>query len=142
MTLTPPDMICFALYSAAHAMQQAYKPLLEEIGLTYPQYLALTVLWAQDGQTVGEIGRQIQLESNTLTPLFKRLEAQGLVSRRRDTQDERQVRLVLTEAGQALKARAAHIPAAIMARTGLDLPGILALRDQVTGLRDRLRQAG
>lgn len=142
MTLTPPDMICFALYSAAHAMQQAYKPLLDDLGLTYPQYLVLMALWAQDGQTVGEIGRQVQLELNTLTPLLKRLESQGLVNRRRDDRDERQVRIVLTEAGRALQQRAEPITACIVEKTGMSLPDLLALRDQITALRDRLRAGG
>ena len=123
-------------------MQQAYKPLLDDLDLTYPQYLALSALWIQDGQTVGEIGRQLQLESNTLTPLFKRLEAQGLVSRRRDSQDERQVRIQLTEAGRALREKAAHIPACILEKTGMNLPDLLALREQVTVLRDQLRATG
>lgn len=142
MKLAPPDMICFALYSAAHAMQQAYKPLLDPLDLTYPQYLALTALWAKDDQTVGEIGRQVQLESNTLTPLFKRLEAQGLVNRRRDEDDERQVRIQLTEAGRAMQERAAHIPACIVERTGMDLAELVALRDRVISLRDHLREGG
>lgn len=132
-------MICFALYSTTLAMQQAYKPLLDDLDLTYPQYLALSALWVQDGQTVGEIGRQVQLESNTLTPLFKRLETQGLVSRRRDSQDERQVRIELTEAGRALREKAAHIPACILEKTGMELPALLALREQITALRDHLR---
>ncbi|WP_435257185.1 MarR family winged helix-turn-helix transcriptional regulator [Thioclava sp. FR2] len=132
-------MICFALYSATLAMQQAYKPLLDDLDLTYPQYLALSALWVQDGQTVGEIGRQVQLESNTLTPLFKRLEAQGLISRRRDSQDERQVRIDLTETGRALREKAAHIPACILEKTGMELPALLALREQITALRDHLR---
>lgn len=142
MTLAPSEMICFALYSATLAMQQAYKPLLDDLGLTYPQYLALSALWVQDGQTVGEIGRQVQLESNTLTPLFKRLETQGLVNRRRDSQDERQVRIELTEQGRALKAKAAHIPGCILEKTGLEVDTLLALREQITLLRDRLRSSG
>lgn len=142
MTMTPPDMICFALYSATHAMQQAYKPLLEEIGLTYPQYLVMLTLWDEEGLPVGEIGRRVHLESNTLTPLLKRLEAQGLLRRRRDQQDERQVRIDLTDKGRALRPRAAHIPACILQKTGMDLAALTALRDQVMGLRDRLRADG
>lgn len=142
MTLTPPDMICFALYSAAHAMQQAYKPLLDEIGLTYPQYLVMTVLWAEDGQTVGAIGRQVLLDSSTLTPLLKRLETQGLVARSRDAKDERQVRITLTAAGQALAARAAPIPACFREMTGLPVQDLVALRDRITALRDHLRAPG
>ena len=140
MNLTPPDMTCFALYSAAHAVQQAYKPLLDDIGLTYPQYLVMSVLWAEDGQTVGAIGRQVLLESSTLTPLLKRLESQGLVERSRDAKDERQVRIALTEAGRALAARAAHIPACFLEMTGLPVADLVRLRDRVIALRDRLRQ--
>ncbi len=142
MTMTPPEMICFALYSATHAMQQAYKPLLDDIGLTYPQYLVMLTLWGSDGMTVGEIGRQVHLESNTLTPLLKRLEAQGLVARRRDTGDERQVRIDLTEAGRDLCPRAAHIPACILEKTGMELAALTRLRDEVMALRDRLRAGG
>lgn len=141
-TLTPPDMICFALYSAAHAMQQAYKPHLDGMGITYPQYLVLTVLWAGDDQTVGAIGRQVQLDSNTLTPLLKRLQAQGIVERVRDAQDERQVRIRLTEKGRALADQAARIPDCILDRSGLTMAEAAALRDRVTALRDHLRWAG
>lgn len=140
MSMTPPDMICFALYSAAHAMQQAYKPLLDDIGLTYPQYLVMTVLWAEDGQTVGAIGRQVLLDSSTLTPLLKRLESQGLVERSRDAKDERQVRIALTDAGRALATRAAQVPACFRDMTGLPVEELVALRDRITALRDRLRQ--
>jgi DNA-binding MarR family transcriptional regulator len=139
MTLTPPEMICFALYSAAHAMQQAYKPLLDGLGITYPQYLVLSVLWAQDDQTVGVIGRQVQLDSNTLTPLLKRLQTQGIVSRERDAQDERQVRIRLTDKGYALRIAARHIPGCILDKSGLTLADATVLRDQVIALRDHLR---
>ncbi|WP_323041880.1 MarR family transcriptional regulator [Gemmobacter sp.] len=138
MTLALPDMICFALYSASHAMQAAYKPLLDPLGLTYPQYLVLTGLWAQDDQTVGALGRALRLESNTLTPLLKRMEGQGLLTRSRDKADERQVRIALTDAGRALQARAAHVPGGLLERSGLTADQAAALRDAVTTLRDRL----
>ena len=138
-TLPPPQMLCFALYSAALAMQAAYKPMLDPMGLTYPQYLALSALWAQDGQTVGQIGAALTLDSNTLTPLLKRLEQAGWVRRQRDTADERQVRLWLTEAGQALRERAAAVPPCFLDRTGLNRDQAAALRDEVAALRDRLR---
>lgn len=138
-TLTPPDMICFALYSAAHAMQQAYKPLLDALGITYPQYLVLSVLWAQDDQTVGAIGRQVQLDSNTLTPLLKRLQAQRIVTRARDAEDERQVRIRLTDKGYAMRYAARGIPGCILDRSGLTQDDAIALRDRVTALRDHLR---
>lgn len=141
MPLPLSDMICFSLYSATHAMQAAYKPLLDEIGLTYPQYLVLTALWQTDGRSVGDIGQTLQLESNTLTPLLKRMEAQGLLSRARNRADERQVLVSLTEAGRALQARAAHVPACILEKSGMTLPALTALRDQINQLRGQLRSA-
>lgn len=139
MTVAPHDMLCFALYSAAHAMQQAYKPLLDALGITYPQYLVLSALWQGDAITVGEIGRQVQLESNTLTPLLKRLEAQGLLKRGRDGADERQVRVTLTEDGHALRHKAADVPRCILEKTGLAAAEADGMRLAVQALRDRLR---
>ncbi len=133
-------MLCFSLYSAAQAMQQAYRPLLDPLRLTYPQYLVLSALWSADApRSVGEIGRDVGLESSTLTPLLKRLETAGLVSRRRDAKDERQVRIRLTEEGRALQARAAHVPGCILERTGMDLSAIETLRDEITALAAHLR---
>lgn len=133
------EMICFSLYAATHAMQHAYKPLLEALGLTYPQYLVLVALWSADGQTVGQLGQVLQLESNTLTPLLKRMEAQGLVTRARDSRDERQVRVSLSAAGREMQARAAAIPGCILEKSGMSLAALTALRDQVNSLRDQLR---
>lgn len=142
MTLPPSDMLCFALYSATHAMQAAYAPLLAPLGLTYPQYLVLSTLWTAPGpQAVGTIGRALQLDSSTLTPLLKRLDSMGLVSRRRSDRDERRVLVALTDDGHALRARAAYIPGCIADRTGLSQTDIAALRDAVAGLRDTLREA-
>jgi MarR family transcriptional regulator, organic hydroperoxide resistance regulator len=141
MTVALPDMICFALYSATHAMQHVYKPLLEDLGLTYPQYLVLTALWDKDRQTVGALGRSVQLESNTLTPLLKRLEDRGLVTRNRDTRDERQVHITLTDAGRAMQSAAAHIRACVIEKSGLSLDDLTRLRDQINALRDQLRSA-
>lgn len=141
MTLAPPDMLCFALHSAAHAMHAAYVPLLDPLGLTYPQYLALSALAAQDGQTVGEIGAALRLESNTLTPLLKRMEQQGWLTRKRDEVDERQVRIALTDAGRALAVQAAAVPRAFAEKTGLDLASIADLREVLSDLRDRLKPA-
>lgn len=135
-------MICFALYSANHAMQRVYTPLLTDLGVTYPQYLVLLTLWDDDRQTVGALGRTMQLESNTLTPLLKRMEAQGLVTRSRDGADERQVRIGLTEKGRAMEIRAGGIAACIFDRCGLDIDQLIALREAVTELRDQLRQDG
>ncbi len=139
MTLAPADMLCFALYSTAHAMQSAYVPLLEPLGLTYPQYLVLSALAGEDGQTVGRIATALRLESNTLTPLLKRMEAAGWLSRRRDAADERQVRLTLTPQGHRLADQAAGIPAAFAAKTGLSLSDIHDLRDILIDLRSRLK---
>ena len=139
--LSLPEMICFALYSANHAMQRVYQPLLAPLGLTYPQFLVLMALWAEDGRTVGDLGRSLQLESNTLTPLLKRMEVQGLVSRTRVVEDERQVRVTLAEKGRALQGEAPGISACIFEACGLAVDELVALRDQITGLRDRLRLA-
>lgn len=138
--LPTAEMICFSLYSATHAMQHAYKPLLEALGLTYPQYLVLVALWGADGQTVGQLGAALQLESNTLTPLLKRMEAQGLVIRARDARDERQVRVSLSAAGREMQSRAAGIPGCILEKSGMTLEALTALRDQVNALRDQLRE--
>lgn len=136
----PPQMLCFALYSAGHAMQAAYKPLLDPLGLTYPQYLALAALWDRDGQTVGQLGATLLLESNTLTPLLKRLEQAGWITRSRDTGDERQVRIHLTDAGRALQDKAAPVPLCFLDSTGLSADQATDLRDVLAILRDRLRQ--
>lgn len=136
-----PQMICFSLYSATHAMQSAYKPLLDAIGLTYPQYLVLVALWDTDAQTVGQLAQALQLESNTLTPLLKRMQAQGLVHRARDPADERQVWVSLTDPGRALQPRAAHIPACILEKSGMTLTDLTSLRDQINALRDHLRHS-
>jgi DNA-binding MarR family transcriptional regulator len=141
MTPILPEMICFALYSANHAMQRVYQPLLARHGLTYPQYLVLVTLWAEDGRGVGDLGKALQLESNTLTPLLKRMEAQGFVSRSRSSQDERQVHIALTAKGRALQAEAGEITACIFDRCDMEMEHLTALRDAVTELRDRLRSA-
>lgn len=135
------EMICFALYSANHAMQRVYQPMLAKLGLTYPQFLVLMALWAEDGRTVGELGKELQLESNTLTPLLKRMEALGLVQRARVAEDERQVRVSLSEKGRALEAQQAELGQCIFDACGLELEELRALRDQIKALRDRL-QAG
>jgi MarR family transcriptional regulator, organic hydroperoxide resistance regulator len=141
MTLAPPDMLCFALHSTAHAVHAAYAPLLQPLGLTYPQYLVLTSLQAKTGQTVGQLGDELRLESNTLTPLLKRMETAGWVRRSRDGKDERQVRLSLTDDGRALAARAASVPGAFAEKTGLPLTDLADLRDILAALRDKLKPA-
>lgn len=130
--------ICFALYSASHAMSKAYKPHLDALGLTYPQYVAMLVLWERDGRTVSEIGERLYLDSGTLTPLLKRLEAAGYISRLRDAADERRVLIQLTAAGRRLKAKAAAIPACMLERMQCSLHELATLTRQVRQLRDRL----
>ncbi|WP_230534630.1 MarR family winged helix-turn-helix transcriptional regulator [Microvirga roseola] len=145
MTKAPVDLdlsnfLCFAVYSANSAIGRAYKPILDRLGLTYPQYLAMVCLWKKDGQTVGEIGEQLLLETSTLTPLLKRLEAAGLVKRVRDTQDERVVRISLTEEGRSLKTKAKVVPneiAAIMAASNVQIE---ELRDALVALRDGIKE--
>lgn len=135
------QQLCFALYSTSHAFTRAYKPLLAALDLTYPQYLVMLVLWERDDVTVKEIGTQLQLDSGTLTPLLKRLDAAGLVVRSRDADDERQVRVSLTDAGRALKERARDIPKHLGATIGAPLAEIIALRDQLTRIRDHMLAA-
>jgi DNA-binding MarR family transcriptional regulator len=133
------NQLCFAVYAAAHAFNATYKPLLEPLGLTYPQYLVMLVLWQEDGVTVSAIGGRLGLDSGTLTPLLKRLEAAGLVSRLRDAADERQVRITLTGPGRALKQKAKGIPKALFCASGLTLADILALRGRLESLAANLR---
>lgn len=133
--------LCFALYAASLAMTKAYKPLLAPLGLTYPQYLVLLVLWEDDGIAVSRLGERLTLDSGTLTPLLKRMEAQGLLQRRRDLADERRVLIDLTPAGRALRARAAAVPRAIACATACDLQQIGALANQLHALRRQLASA-
>ena len=130
--------LCFALYSASLAMTKLYKPLLNELGLTYPQYLALLVLWERDGLRVSELGERLFLDSGTLTPLLKRLEAAGLVRRERSREDERSVHIHLTADSHALKARAAAVPGCILQATQCSLGDVVDLTRRVQSLRDRL----
>jgi MarR family transcriptional regulator, organic hydroperoxide resistance regulator len=133
--------LCFAIYSAGHAMTRVYKPLLQGLGLTYPQYLVMLVLWQSSGVPVKAIGDRLKLDSGTLTPLLKRLEAGGLICRQRDAADERQVLIHLTPAGAALKQQALQIPPAIGCATGLSVADITALRAELTELRRQLDAA-
>lgn len=134
-------MVCFAFYAASHAFTRVYKPLLDELGLTYPQYLALVSLWTEDDRTVGSLGAALGLESSTLTPLLKRLEALGHLTRSRDPADERVVRVKLTPQGRALQEKARHIPGCILAATGLELADLARLQREVTTLRAALEKA-
>jgi len=141
MALAPTDMLCFALHSTAHAVHAAYAPLLQPLGLTYPQYLVLTSLATSDVQTVGQLGGGLRLESNTLTPLLKRMESAGWLRRSRDGKDERQVRLSLTDDGRALAKQAESVPRAFAEKTGLPMSDLADLRDILAALRDRLKPA-
>lgn len=135
------QQLCFAVYAAGHAFNRAYKPILAPLGLTYPQYLVMLVLWQQDDVTVTEIGSRLQLDSGTLTPLLKRLEGSGLVARHRDKTDERQVRIQLTEKGTALRDRARKVPAEIARLIDRPLAEIMALRSELSDLRAALEKA-
>jgi len=137
-SLTLQDQLCYAVYSAALAINRAYKPALDDLGLTYPQYLAMLVLWERDRLAVKEIADRLMLESSTLTPLLKRLEAAGLVVRRRSAEDERQVLVELTDAGRALQERAACVPTTMLAASGLKVEDLRRLNREIRALRDSL----
>jgi DNA-binding MarR family transcriptional regulator len=130
--------LCFALYSSSLAMTKLYKPLLDPLGLTYPQYLAMLVLWESDGATVSQLGERLMLDSGTLTPLLKRLEAAGLVQRLRDSADERRVRVQLTREGRALKRRSLAVPEAIACAAGCELDELARLTARLKALREQL----
>src|SRR6516225_11721583 len=135
------NQICFAVYSAAHAFNRVYKPLLDRLGLTYPQYLVMLVLWERDGVPVKDIGERLFLDSGTLTPLLKRLEAAHLIRRTRSTEDERQVLIALTAQGQALREKAKAVPAAILSASGCSIGELSSLRKSLVALRDQLNAA-
>jgi len=132
------SQLCFAIYSAAHAFNRVYKPLLDRLGLTYPQYLVMLVLWERDGVPVKAIGERLFLDSGTLTPLLKRLEAAHLLKRTRSTEDERQVLISLTSQGQALREKARAVPQAILAASACSLSELSAMKNELVVLRDRL----
>jgi DNA-binding MarR family transcriptional regulator len=132
------EQLCFALHSASLAMTRLYKPLLEPLGLTYPQYLAMLVLWEQDGPTVGTLGERLYLDSGTLTPLLKRLEAAGLVVRERSAADERRVHIHLTAAGRALRRQARGVPQRLAEQSGCGADELVELVHRLQSLRARL----
>lgn len=136
---TIDEQICFALYSASRALTARYRDFLAPLGVTYPQYLVLLVLWERDGLTVSALGERLQLESGTLSPLLRRLETAGLLTRRRTRTDERVVEVRLTDAGRALQTQAADIPLQVCSATGLELDDIVALREQVAMLAAHVR---
>jgi DNA-binding MarR family transcriptional regulator len=132
------NQICFAVYSTAHAFNRVYKPLLDRLGLTYPQYLVMLTLWERDGVPLKDIGERLFLDSGTLTPLLKRLEAAELIKRTRSTEDERQVLIALTAQGQALREKAKAVPQSILAASACSVGELLAMKNEIVALRDRL----
>jgi DNA-binding MarR family transcriptional regulator len=133
------DFLCFAIYSANLAYGRAYKQGLDELGLTYPQWIAIVALWEQDDQTVSELGDKMFLESNTLTPMLKKLEAMGYLRRQRDPADERQVRVNLTDAGRRLREKGMHMK--LVKSSGLKADEVTRLQKTVVTLRDNLIKA-
>ena len=133
--------VCFALSVAARNVVAVYRPLLEPMGLTHPQYLVMLALWQHGQLAVKDLSRLLQLDPGTLSPLLKRLEAAGLVSRARDPRDERALAIALTEKGQALRAEAEHIPAGIVERLGMDVAELTALHSALTRVIEASQQA-
>ena len=132
------ELICFALYSANHAMGRAYHPHLAPLGLTYPQYLVLTALWRKDGLTVGELCQTLHSDTGTVSPVLRRLEKQGHVERKRSTSDERQVHVLLTDIGRKLEAQAINITRCIISDTGLAMDDLDQIITKLHALRDNL----
>ena len=129
----------FGLYSAFMAVSRVYKPWLDQLGLTYPQYLVMCVLWEEDDQTIGGIAGRLDLEPSTITPLMKRLELAGLVVRQRNPADERQVRVRVTEQGRAMRAQTRTLAEALYARSGMAVEEVADLNTRVKALRDSFR---
>jgi DNA-binding MarR family transcriptional regulator len=135
------NQLCFALYSTSLMMTKVYKPLLQALGLTYPQYLAMMVLWERDGLTVGEVSTRLLTDPGSLTPLLKRLEAEGLISRTRSKEDERVVLLRLTEQGRALQQKALTVPGCILTASGLEIEQLQGLQAELLKLRGSLQES-
>jgi MarR family transcriptional regulator, organic hydroperoxide resistance regulator len=133
--------VCYSLYSASLAMTKVYNPLLKPLGLTYPQYLVLVVLWENAPQTVSDLGAALNLDSGTLTPLLKKMEAAQLLRRERNRADERQVLIHLTELGEAKRAELNKVPACVVQSTGMTMTDLNALKDVLDQLRDQLQQS-
>jgi DNA-binding MarR family transcriptional regulator len=132
------DQLCFALYAASRAVTARYRPLLDELGVTYPQYLVLMLLWEEDGQTVGQLGSRLALDSGTLSPLLKRLTSAGLVTRHRRADDERSVSVRLTDAGRALQGPACTVSAEMIGALDLDKQAFAALKEQLHTITERV----
>ena len=135
------NQICFAVYSTAHAFNRVYKPLLDRLGLTYPQYLVMLVLWERDDVPLKDIGERLFLDSGTLTPLLKRMEAADLIKRTRSTADERQVLIALTPQGRALREKAKAVPQGILASSACSVGELFAMKNELVALRDKLNAA-
>ncbi len=140
-SLSLDDQLCFALYAAQRAVTAAYRPLLDELGLTYPQYLVLLVLWERGETTVKELAGALKLDYGTVSPLLKRLESAGLVRRERAARDERSVLVACTGRAEELRERAARVPGALLAATGLDGPEVARLREELWQLAERAHAA-
>ncbi|WP_420004488.1 MarR family winged helix-turn-helix transcriptional regulator [Arenibacterium sp. LLYu02] len=132
------QLLCFSVYSVNHAIARLYRPLLAPLGLTYPQYLVLVALWDRDGRRVTELGADLELDTNTLTPLLKRMEAAELVTRQRNPEDERSLIVSLTDEGRALQEQAGEITACVVEAMGGDIAELAELRSKLHALRDRL----
>src|SRR5689334_19945591 len=132
------DQLCFALYAASRAVTARYRPMLDELGLTYPQYLVMMLLWEEDNQTVGQLGTKLALDSGTLSPLLKRLTAAGLVTRHRRIEDERSVSIALTDTGRALRDRAFAISEAMIGAIGFERRDFEDLKQQLRTLTERV----
>lgn len=140
-TLKLDNQLCFALYSASLALNKLYRQLLTPLGLTYPQYLVMMVLWEQDDVTVSQIGERLFLDSATLTPLLKRMESAGLLLRQRSRNDERQVAVTLTDAGRALREKAQTLPESVRCAASCDVDTLISLKGQLEAFRDSLNNA-
>lgn len=132
------NQVCFPLYALSRQVTAQYRPFLEKLDITYPQYLVLLLLWESDNQTVGELGERLLLDSGTLTPLLKRMEQKGLLVRQRNPADERQVTILLTESGRAMQEQAAEIPTQLQESLNLDTQQLISLRDQLQTILHQL----
>src|SRR5205085_11442513 len=139
-SLVLDDQLCFALYAASRAVTARYRPMLDELGLTYPQYLVMMLLWEEDNQTVGQLGARLALDSGTLSPLLKRLTAAGLVTRHRRVEDERSVSIALTDAGRALRERAFTISESMIGAIGFESDEFHDLMARLRLLTDRVSE--
>ncbi len=132
------ELLCFSVYSVNHAISRLYRPLLAPLGLTYPQYLVLVALWERDARRVNELGAELQLDTNTLTPLLKRMEAAELLTRQRNPEDERSLIVSLTDKGRALQDKAGELTSCVLEAMGGDIAELADLRNRLQALRDRL----